>query len=124
MEYKVNAPGIEIDANYARHSPRTCLCKECHELAPQSVHNSIDNAFDFVKGLRKPWRFFSVTLIDLIVLSQDLLYLKLFWIKPLNIVLVHMICGLMTLLCLSSDITWGIQIIQFNLKKSSENLHK
>ena len=49
VEYRVNAPCIEVDANYSRHSPRTCLCKECHELAPESVQNSINNEFDFVK---------------------------------------------------------------------------
>ena len=50
-EYKVNTPDIDINANFVRHTPRICQCKDCHELESQSVSNTILNAYDFVKGL-------------------------------------------------------------------------
>ena len=50
-EYKVTVPDIKIDANFVRHTPRICQCKDCHELAPQSVSNTIANTYEFVKGL-------------------------------------------------------------------------
>ena len=71
VEYRINAPGIELNANYVRHSPRTCLCKECHELAPESVHNSINNAFDFVKGLRKPMMSLKIPKLDILFGNLD-----------------------------------------------------
>jgi hypothetical protein len=52
-EYKVTVPDIKIDANFVRHHPRICQCKDCHELAPESVSNTIENSYDFVKGLKK-----------------------------------------------------------------------
>jgi hypothetical protein len=52
-EYKVNTPDIDINANFVRHTPHICHCKDCHELEYQSVSNTILNAYDFVKGLEK-----------------------------------------------------------------------
>jgi hypothetical protein len=71
VEYRVSAPGIEVTANYVRHSPRTCLCQECHELAPESVHNSINNAFDFVKGLREPMMSLKIPGLDILFGNLD-----------------------------------------------------
>ena len=71
MEYRINAPGIEVTANYVKHSPRTCLCQECHELAPESVHNSINNAFDFVKGLRQPMMSLKIPGLDILFGNLD-----------------------------------------------------
>jgi hypothetical protein len=65
-EYKVTVPDIKIDANFVRHSPRTCQCKDCHELAPESVSNTIANSYDFVKGLKKAMMSLKIPTLDIL----------------------------------------------------------
>jgi hypothetical protein len=62
-EYKVIAPEIDIDANFVRHTPRVCQCKDCHELKSHSVSNTILNAYDFVKGLENSMMCLKIPMI-------------------------------------------------------------
>ena len=65
-DYKVTAPDIKVDANFVRHSLRTCKCKDCHELGFESVSNTIVNSYDFVKGLEKSMMSLKIPTIDVL----------------------------------------------------------
>jgi len=62
-EYKVIAPKIEVDANFVRHAPRICQCKDCHEIKSQSISNTILNAYGFVKGLEEAMMCLKIPMI-------------------------------------------------------------